>query len=421
MIGPLGSDASRAGGFPATPRDSAWRPFYRLVAILFIAFPIVNVLSYRPDAIEIALVGGGTALFAAVTMINFRPPAQLPATMAPPPPMDVRTAIRRVGPSVVAVGALLLIALALCLYRPDAGWFAFFYYASVAASTVRIGRLAVALMVVAGVAAAGAFVVINRDPGAAFIQGLSVTVIGTTVYSAVAVRRTNRQLVAARHELARLAVADERARIARDLHDTLGHSLSVIALKSELAGRLVDADPARARAEIGEVETVARDALASVRETIRGVRQPSLASELAGARSTFAAAGIEARVEPPPDALPEAVDAALAWAVREGVTNVVRHADARSAEIVVACGSDEATVEIRNDRRPTAAPAPPAGDAGRGSGAIGAPGGTGIAGLRERVALIGGRVESGPTPDGGFRLRVTAPLAGTAAVPGSRG
>ncbi|HET7472363.1 MAG TPA: sensor histidine kinase [Candidatus Limnocylindrales bacterium] len=416
MTGPLGPRTPRADGFAATPRDGAWRPFYRLVAVLFIAFPIVNVLSFRPDAVEIALVGGGTALFAAVTMINFRSPPQLPAGIAPPTPMDARTAIRRVGPSAVAVSALLVIALALCLYRPDAGWFAFFYYASVAASTIRLGRLAVAMMVAAGLGAAGAFVVINGDPGAAFIQGLSVTVIGTTVYSAVAVRRTNRQLVAARHELARLAVADERARIARDLHDTLGHSLSVITLKSELAGRVLDAQPRRAKAEIADVERVAREALASVRETIRGVRQPSLANELAGARSTFAAAGIEARVEPAPEGLPDAVDAALAWAVREGVTNVVRHGDARSAEIVVEHNAGQAAVEIRNDRRPTVPDAPALPDP-HASGT--AASGTGLAGLRERIALIGGRLESGPTPDGGFRLRVTAPLGIGAVLPES--
>jgi two-component system sensor histidine kinase DesK len=397
----LGAGAEASLRVLAPARDSSWRPFYRLVAVLFIAFPIVNVLSYRPDPIEIALVGGGTALFAAVTMINFRAPAALPPTMAPGRPLDARSAIRQIGPSVVAVSILLVVALALCLYRPDAGWFAFFYYASVAASTVRIGRLAVALMVVAGVGAAVAFTLVNHDPGAAFIQGLSVTVIGTTVYSAVAVRRTNRQLVAARHELARLAVADERARIARDLHDTLGHSLSIIALKSELAGRLLPADAGWARAEIGDVERVAREALASVRDTVSGYRQPSLGTELAGARSAFAAAGIEARVEPPPDDLPPAIDAAFAWAVREGVTNVVRHGAARRAEIVVERGAAEAAVEIRNDRAPSASDGSRAGPDRPGSG---------LAGLRERVALIGGSVESGPLDDGGFRLRVSVPL-----------
>ena len=156
-----------------------------------------------------------------------------------------------------------------------------------------------------------------------------MTIIGFTVYSAIAVRRTNRALVAARHELARLAVAEERSRIARDLHDTLGHSLSVIALKSELAGRLVDDDPARAKAEMADVERVARESLTAVRETIGGYPPAEPRAELAGARSALAAAGIDGRVEPAPEGIPATVDAVLGWAVREGVTNIVRHAPGR--------------------------------------------------------------------------------------------
>jgi two-component system sensor histidine kinase DesK len=260
-------------------------------------------------------------------------------------------------------------------------------------------------MVVSGIAAGLTFFAVTRDVGAAFIQGLSVTVIGFTVYSAIAVRRTNRALVAAREELARLAVADERARISRDLHDTLGHSLSVIALKSELAGRLVDDDPARARAEMADVEHVARDSLAAVRETIGGFRHPTLASELAGARTALAAAGIDGRVEPAPEGIPAPVDAVLGWAVREGVTNIVRHGAAGAAEIRVELSDGTAGVEIWNDRR-DGSPALASADSARPASA-----GTGLAGLRERVAAFGGVVEAGPIPDGGFRLHVSVPLA----------
>jgi two-component system, NarL family, sensor histidine kinase DesK len=231
-----------------------------------------------------------------------------------------------------------------------------------------------------------------------------VSVIGLVVYSAIAVRRTNRALVAARHELARLAVADERARIARDLHDTLGHSLSIIALKSELAGRLVDDDPARAKVEMADVERVARESLSAVRETIGGYRQPTLAAELAGARSALAAAGIDGRVEPAPEGIPAAIDAVLGWAVREGVTNIVRHGRAGSAEIRVELTGATAGVDIRNDRV-----ADTAGGSGIGHSRVG--GGSGLAGLRERVAAFGGGVEAGPTDGGGFRLRVWVPIA----------
>ena len=256
-------------------------------------------------------------------------------------------------------------------------------------------------MILAGVLASLTFFSAEHDLGGAVVQGLSVTIIGFTVFSAIAVRRTNRALVAARHELARLAVADERSRIARDLHDTLGHSLSVIALKSELAGRLVDDDPARAKAEMADVERVARESLSAVRETIGGYRQPTLAAELAGARSALAAAGIDGRVEPAPEGIPAPVDAVLGWAVREGVTNIVRHARAGSAEIRVELSEAAAGVDIRNDGSRAGAAADDASATPRRAG-------TGLAGLRERVAIFGGVVEAGPVG----RWRLPAPRLG---------
>ena len=169
----------------------------------------------------------------------------------------------------------------------------------------------------------------------------------------------------------------------------------VIALKSELAGRLVDDDPARAKAEMADVERVAREALSAVRETIGGYRQPTLAAELAGARSALAAAGIDGRVEPAPEGIPAPVDAVLGWAVREGVTNIVRHARAGSAEIRVELSEAAAGVDIRRRSRRCAA----------GDGACHARrAGTGLAGLRERVATSGGR-RSRP----GRRRRLPAP------------
>ena len=133
-----------------------------------------------------------------------------------------------------------------------------------------------------------------------------------------------------RAELARMAVADERLRISRDLHDLLGHSLSLIALKSELAGRTIESDPQRAAREIAEVEAVARRSLADVRQAVTGYRQPSLAAELAAARRMLASAGIDCRVDAPGTYdLPPEVDALLAWTVREAATNVVRHSGAR--------------------------------------------------------------------------------------------
>ena len=384
-----------------TPQDSSLRPLFGAVAVLFIAFPILNLISTSADPAEAILVVIGTVVFAGLMLatspfLGTRVREGKAVHRLPP-------SVRRIAASTAAVLVLLAIAVTLSLAYPSAGWFALFYYASTGASTIRSTRVAVPLMILAGVLASLTFFSAERDIGGAVVQGLSVTIIGFTVYSAIAVRRTNRALVAARHELARLAVADERSRIARDLHDTLGHSLSVIALKSELAGRLVDDDPARAKAEMADVERVARESLSAVRETIGGFRQPTLAAELAGARSALAAAGIDGRVEPAPEGIPAPVDAVLGWAVREGVTNIVRHARAGSAEIRVELSEATAGVDIRNDVRPGAA-VDDASTTPRRAG-------TGLAGLRERVAIFGGVVEAGPVDDGGFRLHVSVPIA----------
>ena len=291
-------------GILGTPQDGSLRPLFGAVAVLFIAFPILNLISTSADPAEAILVVIGTVVFAGLMLatspfLGTRVREGKAVHRLPP-------SVRRIAASTAAVLVLLAIAVTLSLAYPSAGWFALFYYASTGASTIRSTRVAVPLMILAGVLASLTFFSAERDIGGAVVQGLSVTIIGFTVYSAIAVRRTNRALVAARHELARLAVADERSRIARDLHDTLGHSLSVIALKSELAGRLVDDDPARAKAEMADVERVARESLAAVRETIGGFRQPTLAAELAGARSALAAAGIDGRVEPAPEGIPAA-------------------------------------------------------------------------------------------------------------------
>src|SRR5215813_12832614 len=167
-----------------------------------------------------------------------------------------------------------------------------------------------------------------------------------------------------RAELARMAVAEERLRISRDLHDLLGHSLSVIALKSELAGRMIETDPQRAAKEIAELEAVTRRSLAEVRQAVTGYRQPSLAAELAATRRMLASAGIDCRVDAPGSYdLPPEADALLAWTVREGSTNIVRHSGARHAGITVTVTGASASAELTDDGAgPPAARGTPAAD-----------------------------------------------------------
>ena len=364
-----------------------WSPVFRVVGLVFAAYPILALLSTRFDVVQAALVVVADAVFVSLIVIGARLPVDDP---------------RRRGWPAMGVVLLTVLASAITLREPNAGWIAMFYYASASAVVVIPSSIAGRLTVLAGVAGGSTLYVVTQDAPSAFVQGISISVIGLVLLSSTELRRTNSQLLAAREELATLAVLDERNRIARDLHDILGHSLSVVALKSELARRLIPTDPERAATEIGDVERVAREALASVRETVSGYRQPSLAVELAGARSALAAAGIEGRVEPPPDGLPPAVDALLAWAVREGVTNVVRHSRAERVEIRVERDRDTAAVEVVDDGR---------GPSGHVATDEDSPPGSGLAGLRERVAGLGGRVEAAPLPSGGFRLVVTVPVA----------
>jgi two-component system sensor histidine kinase DesK len=209
------------------------------------------------------------------------------------------------------------------------------------------------------------------------------------------------ELQSAREELARLAVNEERLRFARDLHDLLGHSLSLITLKSELAGRLLPNEPEKAEAEVQDIEEVARQALREVREAVAGYRSPTLDEELAGAAEMLGAAGIDCRIENEAGLLPKEIDGVLAWAVREGTTNVIRHSKAQNCRIVLAREEDKCYAEITDD--------------GRG-GTNEETSGSGLSGLAERVAgFRDGEFEAGLLPGGGFRLRVDLPL-GTAEI-----
>jgi two-component system sensor histidine kinase DesK len=191
------------------------------------------------------------------------------------------------------------------------------------------------------------------------------------------------------------AVDQERLRLARDLHDLLGHSLSLITIKSQLARRLLaSTDAAGATGEIVDIERVARDSLGDVRHAVDGYRQPTFRSALSGARAALSAAGIASTVEQEPGPLPAELDTTLAWAVREGVTNVIRHSHAATCSIRLTRDEQKAHLEITDDGPTTDVQVR----------------GNGLRGLQERAAARGGRADAGPLPQGGFRLHVTLPL-----------
>jgi two-component system, NarL family, sensor histidine kinase DesK len=211
---------------------------------------------------------------------------------------------------------------------------------------------------------------------------------------------TSWQLNDARKEIARLAVETERLRIARDLHDLLGHNLSLIALKSELAKRIVNVAPERAIVEISDVEHVARSTLQQVREAVSAFRQPTLRSELNAAREILAAAGIDYHFEGEDsmiDALPTTIEAVLSWTVREGVTNIIRHSRAHQCAIHMTRNAHEIGIEVIDDGAGTSASSSDSQ-------------GNGLRGLTERVETLGGRCEAISREEGGFLLAVYVPL-----------
>ena len=222
--------------------------------------------------------------------------------------------------------------------------------------------------------------------------GLAVLLGSAACYGIRLAAERQSRLFLAQAELAALAVQNERARIASDLHDILGHSLTVVTVKAELAQRLLDVDLEKARKELADLESLARDALSDVRATAMGVRGISLPGEIAAARQALAAAHVTADLPGAADEVPTRWRELFAWTIREAVTNVVRHS--RASHVEVRLGPD--SVEIVDDG--VAAPGGPASD------------GQGLTGLRSRAEALGARLTVGCREDRpGFRVRVEVP------------
>ena len=212
------------------------------------------------------------------------------------------------------------------------------------------------------------------------------------LYGSARLVRVLDELHATRAQLAELAVGRERLRVSRDLHDLLGHSLSAVSLKGDLALRLLRSDPPAARAEIASLTEIARDTLRGVRTVTSDEHAVSLRTETKGAAALLSAAGIDARIDVDLPGLPPPMDNVLAWAVREGVTNVLRHSQASTCSITAGRWDGRARLEIVNDGVQA-----PSGE------------GTGLAGLTERATALSGSVTAGPVGDGRFRLLVEVP------------
>lgn len=284
------------------------------------------------------------------------------------------------------LGSLAVLALVMILSLGETG-LASIVYIAVACMMVLPLRVAavVVLLLTLGTVALSAVEGWGSQLGLAFgIVAASVAIFGLRT-----VIRRNLDLVRAEQANADLAIENERTRFARDLHDILGHSLTVITVKAELAQRLLDIDVDRARAELADLERLSRDALADVRRAVEGYRELTLPGELARARTALAAAEIEAELPNSADEVPTELRELFAWTVREGVTNVLRHSGARRCQVALT----PTAAEVRDDG---AGPTRHHDAAGTGSG---------LAGLRERAAAVGATVVTEQL-DPGFVLRV---------------
>jgi two-component system sensor histidine kinase DesK len=294
---------------------------------------------------------------------------------------------------------LVMVALGVALaVGYGANWAGLMIYVS-AATASTLPRRWVWPVVVAAAGVCAAVLIADYSPGLLFLPPICLLTAFAMQGTAHLVA-LNRELQEAREELAQHAVAEERIRFARDLHDLLGHSLSLIALKSELARRLAEVDPPRARQEMADVEEAARRALAEVRDAVSGYRQVSCAQALAEARAALTGAGLVVQLPESVPALAGGVDATLGWVVREATTNVLRHSGAGRVTVELTADGARAVLTVTDDGSGTAERVT----------IWGSSSGSGLAGLRERVAALGGELAAGPVDGGGYRVCATVPL-----------
>ncbi|MEU3658202.1 histidine kinase [Streptomyces sp. NPDC032940] len=309
----------------------------------------------------------------------------------------------------VVMGSLAVLAaqstvLALTLGRE---WLVLFVYVSIASGAALPLRLA--RWTIPGASALLTALAFAVPGGTSFIGGLLLPALlgGFAMTGVRELIRTTIALREARATVAHLAANEERLRLARDLHDLLGHSLSLITLKSELAGRMLPGHPDKAAQQVADIEQVSRQALVDVREAVTGYRRPRLTAELAGAQVALTAAGVvpELPAEPDLTGVPEESESALAWALREAVTNVVRHSGARrcTVELLRRQTLDGPVLELSVEDNGSGGRGPAAGP------------GNGLTGLAERLEKAGGELEAGRTRQG-FRLVARVPAHAVADV-----
>jgi two-component system sensor histidine kinase DesK len=348
-------------------KDHGWSPLLWVVYLgFFYVDPVVSHAGARIWALDIA--GGVVFLFLYFGLFALESPRAF-----------------------VHIGGMLLLGM---LFMPiNAGACTFFIFAAAMLPFCVGTKTAAAFgLLMVGLVGAIEGLVLHINGWTLFYSALFPVIIGAGNTIFAERTRMNRRLRRANEEIEQLAKVAERERIARDLHDVLGHTLSVITLKSELAGKLIDRDPERAGKEIREVEEISRQALSDVRDAIRGYRAQGLVAELAQAKLTLETAGLTVQCDAATTMqLPAVQESVLSLAVREAITNVVRHANARSCRLRIEQQNGMFRLEIADD--------------GQGFTSME---GNGLRGMRERVEMLGGTLDR--RNKSGTTLTITLPL-----------
>ncbi|MEO7350623.1 MAG: sensor histidine kinase [Marmoricola sp.] len=364
---------SRNGWGDAGERPGRFGMFFIAIWTLFLLMPLNTGWEHRDEVSGwVGIIA--TLLFAAVYLTIFaRRRIQLRGGI---PHADL-------VPGLLAIGGAAALALVVCMAVGQTGTATAVYLCVLCAMTLPRYWALPSAVVVALVFYLAGFMVPEWSPDAGLLLSMLAATVAVWGIQQMLIRNT--QLVASEKENQRLAVSEERNRFARDLHDILGHSLTVITVKAELAKKLMDVDPERARAEIDDLEWLSRDALADVRRAVEGYRELTLPGEITRARTALAAAEIKADLPNSVDDVPSNKRELFAWTIREGVTNVIRHSNATRCTVVL----NPDCVEIRDD------------GVGPSHGSVG----QGLTGLRERARAIDATVVT-RTLEPGFSLSV---------------
>ncbi|MCW2773908.1 MAG: histidine kinase [Nocardioides sp.] len=347
---------------PSGPRVQVSRigPFFAAIWLFLLVDPLLEGWAHRDEVSGIVGILATVAFAAAYMWIWVRTRADRAALVANPP----------LAFALTYIGVLVGLAVVMVLTLGESGLASTVY---LAVSIVMVTPFRAAAPAVIGLALAVLTLSAVEDWGSQAGLAFGILAASVAIFGMRTVVNRNIELLKAEQENASLAVENERTRFARDLHDILGHSLTVITVKAELAQRMLDVDPERTRAELADLERLSRDALADVRRAVEGYRELTLPGELARARNALAAAEIDAHLPNSADEVPTELRELFAWTVREGVTNVIRHSGAHRCEVRLTASSAEV---VDDGASSVPSPAP----------------GSGLAGLRERASAVGATV-----------------------------